>query len=59
MIGAVWEVQFTDGDFHIDLIQELYEECLERTSGVQERDMTYVDKEELILVSEQPLLEES
>ena len=47
MIGTVWEVQFTDEDFHIDLNQELYEECLERTSGVEERDMTDVDEEEL------------
>ena len=31
MIGTVWEVQFTDEDFHIDLSQELYEECIERT----------------------------
>ena len=58
MIGTVWEVQFTDEDFHIDLNQELYEECLERTSGVEERNMTDVDEEELIVVSEQPLLEE-
>ena len=29
--GTVWEVQFTDEDFQIDLSQELYEECLERT----------------------------
>ena len=42
-----WEVQFTDKDFHIDLNQELYEECLERTRGVEERDMTDVDEEEL------------
>ena len=45
--GTVWEVQFTDEDFHIDLNQELYEECLERTRGVEERDMTDVDEEEL------------
>ena len=31
VIGTVWEVQFTDEDFHIDLSQELYEECIERT----------------------------
>ena len=48
MIGTVWEVQFTDEDFRaIDLNQELYEECLERTRGVEERDMTAVDDEEL------------
>ena len=47
VIGTVWEVQFTDEDFHIDLNQELYEECLERTRGVEERDMTDVDEEEL------------
>ena len=47
MIGTAWEVQFTDQDFHIDLNQELYEECLERTSGVEERDMTDVDEGEL------------
>ena len=45
--GTAWEVQFTDEDFRIDLNQELYEECLERTSGVEERDMTDVDEEEL------------
>ena len=47
VIGTVWEVQFTDEDFYIDLNQELYEECLERTRGVEERDMTDVDEEEL------------
>ena len=47
MIGTVWEVQFTDEDFHIDLNQELNEECLERTRGVEERDMTDVDEEEV------------
>ena len=47
MTGTVWEVQFTDEDFHIDLIQELYGECLERTRAVEERDMTDVDEEEL------------
>ena len=47
MIGTVWEVQFTDEDFHIDLNQELYEECLERTRGVEGRDVTDVDEEEL------------
>ena len=46
MTGTVWEVQFTDEDFNIDLKQELYEECLERTRGVEERDMTDVDEEE-------------
>ena len=45
--GTVWEVQFTDKAFHIDLNQELYEECLECTRGVEERDMTYGDEEEL------------
>ena len=35
--GTVWEVQFTDEDFHIDSNQLLYEECLERTRGVEER----------------------
>ena len=41
-------MQFTDEDFHIDLNQELYEECLERTrGGVEERDMTDVDEQEL------------
>ena len=34
-------------DFHIDLNQELYEECLECTRGFEERDMTYGDEEEL------------
>ena len=47
MIGTVWEVQFKDEDFHIDLNLELYEECLERTRRVEERDMTDVDEEEL------------
>ena len=49
MIGTVWEAQFTDEDFHIDLNQELYEECLKCTRGVEERDMTdvHVDEEEL------------
>ena len=41
--GTVWEVQFTDEDLN----QELYEECLERTRGIEERDMTDVDEEEL------------
>ena len=40
-------LQFTDEDFHTDLNEELYEECLERTRGVEERDMTCVDEEEL------------
>ena len=44
VIGTVGEVEFTDEDFHIDLNQELYEECLERTRGVQEND---IDEEEL------------
>ena len=63
VIGTVWEVQFTDEDFHIDLNQDLYEECLVRTRGVEERDMTDVDEEKLeenkTLVPEKPLLEES
>ena len=46
-IGTVWKLQFTDEDFDIDLNQELYEECLERTRGVEEKDMTDVDEEEL------------
>ena len=45
-IGTVWEVQFTEEDFHIDLNQQLYEECLKRTTGIEERD-TDVDEEEL------------
>ena len=40
-------MQFTDEDFHIDLNQEPYKECLERTRGVEEREMTDVDEEEL------------
>ena len=28
--GTVWELRFTDEGFHIDLNEELYEECLER-----------------------------
>ena len=47
MTGTVWEVQFTDEDFNINLKQELYEERLERTSGVEERNMTDVDEKEL------------
>ena len=47
VFGAGWKVQFTDEDFHIDLNQELYEECLERTRGVEEMDMADVDEEEL------------
>ena len=39
MTGTVWEVQFTDEDFHIDLNQELYEECLERTRGVKKEEL--------------------
>ena len=35
--GTVWELQFTDEGFHIDLNQELYKEWLERTRGVEER----------------------
>ena len=45
--GTIWEVQFTDKDFHIDLNQELYKECLEHTRGLKEGDMTDVDEEEL------------
>lgn len=44
VIGTVGEVEFTDEEFHIDLNQELYEECRERTRGVQEND---IDEEEL------------
>ena len=47
-------MHFIDEDFHIDLNQELYEECLERTrggggggGGIEERNMTDVDEEEL------------
>ena len=40
-------MQFTDEDFPLDLKKELNEECLERTTGVEERDMTDVDEEEL------------
>ena len=59
MIGTVWEVQFTDEDFHIDLNQELYEECLERTRGVEGRGgMKKNLNRNKIFVSEQPLLEE-
>ena len=35
MFHCLWEVQLTDEDFHIDLNQELCEECLERTRGVK------------------------
>ena len=55
VIGTVrWEVQFTDEDFHIDLNQEFYEECLKRTSGVEERDMTDVDEEQNNLLWKNP-----
>ena len=47
VIETIWEVQFPDEDFHIDLNQELYKECLKRTRGVAERDMTDVDEAEL------------
>ena len=47
MIGTVWEVQFSDEDFNIDLNQELYGEYLEPTTGVEERNMTDVDEDEL------------
>ena len=45
-------MHFIDEDFHIDLNQELYEECLERTrggggGGIEQRNMTDVDEEEL------------
>ena len=40
-------MQFTDEDFSLDLKKELNEECLERTTGVEERNMTDVDEEEL------------
>ena len=39
VIGTIWEVQFTDEDFHINLNQKLYEECLEGTRGIEEKDM--------------------
>ena len=39
--------------------QELYEECLERTRGVEGRDITDVDQEELEEEQDPPLLEES
>ena len=39
MIGTVWEVQFTDEDFHIDSNQLLYEECLERTRGLKKEEL--------------------
>ena len=39
VIGTVWEVQFTDEDFYIDLNQELYEECLERTRGLKKEEL--------------------
>ena len=41
VIGTVWEVQFTDTDedFLIDLNQELYEECLERTRGLKKEEL--------------------
>ena len=35
-LGTVWEAQFIDEDFHIDLNQELFEECLDPTRGVGE-----------------------
>ena len=47
VIGTVWEVQFTDEDFHIDLNQELFKECLERTRRVEEREVTDVGEKEL------------
>lgn len=31
VIGTVGQVEFTDEDFHIELHQELYEECLQHT----------------------------
>ena len=61
MESAVHRQRFS----HLNLNRELYEECLECTrGGVEERDMTDVDEEELEeeqhdLVSEQPLLKES
>ena len=39
VIGTSWEVQFTDEDFHINLNQKLYEEYLEGTRGIEEKDM--------------------
>ena len=52
MIGTVWEVQFTDEDFHINLNQE--QSSMKNVlsvqgggGGVEERDTTGVDEEEL------------
>ena len=36
---TVWELQFTDEGFHIDLNQELCEECLERTRGLKKEEL--------------------
>ena len=60
--GTIWEVQFTDEDFHIDLNQELYKECLEHTRGLKKGTWLMWMKKNLkrnkILVSEQALQEE-
>ena len=37
--GTVWELQVTDESFRIDLNQELYEECLERTRGLKKEEL--------------------
>ena len=37
--GTVWELQFTDESCHIDLNQELYEKCLERTRGLKKEEL--------------------
>ena len=50
MIGTVWEVQFTDEDFHINLNQEqssMKNVLSVQGAGVEERDTTGVDEEEL------------
>ena len=58
--GTVWELQFTDEGFHIDLNQELYKECLERTrGGRRKKNLKKNLQRNNILVSEQPLPEES
>ena len=59
MTGTVWELQFTDESFHIDLNQELYEECLERTRGLKKEELEKELEEKQHRWSEQPPLEES
>ena len=46
MTGTVWEVQFTDEDFHIDSNQLLYEECLERVQGALKKEELEKELEE-------------